>query len=190
MARRADDAVMGHGVVVGAVKMLRPFVDAGGPWFDCLGPCFALLDASHAQRCQHAHDLRHGNLASVLDDNQIHQIVHIGQALAVEQVDRNRAVQARRLDGGPRLFDVGRRGVQTLNDNVVARSQRGGQLAGPAAQMDDEAALDHGGVIDGPRILRGPRAADPDMRENTSSNHQQNRQSSVHHTISFALKIH
>ena len=171
MARRADNAVVGHGVVVGAVKMLRPFIDVGRPWFDCLGPCSALLDAGHAPRRQRAHDLCHGNLARVFDDNQIRKVVHIRQALAVEQVDRNRAVPARRLDGGPRLFDVGRRGVQTLNDKVVARSQRGGQLANPAAQINNEATLDRGDVIDGPRILRGRSAADSDNRENTFSKH-------------------
>jgi hypothetical protein len=77
-----------------------------------------------------------------------------------------------------------------LNDNVVARSQRGGQLASPAAQINNEAALDPGSVKNGPRILRGRRAADPNKCENTSSNDKQNCQSSVHNTISFASKTH
>lgn len=83
-------------------------------------------------------------------------------------------------------FDIGRRGIQTLNDHVGARPRRGGQLAGPATQIDDETALDPRGLIDGPGIFRGSRTADPDMSKNTSNHHPQNSQSFAHHVFSVA----
>ena len=38
LLRRTDDRVLGHGVVVGSMQVVRPLVDRVGPGFDKLGP--------------------------------------------------------------------------------------------------------------------------------------------------------
>ncbi len=144
MLRRPDDGVAGHGVVARVVQVMSPFVDVGGPRLDRLCPLAVLLDVRHAVGAQDAHHFVHRDGAQVLRDEQVDEVVGVGQAFAAPRLDGDVAVQAERADVHACLFDVGGVGVETVDEITVVRPQRGRQPAVAAADVNDEPALDPG----------------------------------------------
>jgi len=155
---RADAVVHGGGVAVGAVQIVGPIVDIVRPWLDVAGPRFALADHRHASGGEDAEHLIHRHAAQVLGHDEVRQVRRVRQAVARPSADRDGAVEAFGADAGANLLDGRRVGVQGLDDVGVARAEGGGQVGvGPAAEMDDEAAADAGGVEQsgGPGLGRG-----------------------------------
>ena len=82
--------------------------------------------------------------AEVLDDDEVDQVLGIGQLFHVRALDGNLPVKALGLNEGASLRDA--RGIesQTLNQELIIRAQLGGQLAVARAEMNAESALDAG----------------------------------------------
>jgi len=108
------------------VEKVRPLVDVVGPGFDVLVPSAFALETDHAARRQHAHDLAFRDLAGLLHDNEVDEIVCIGQGRRREGLNGDRAVQTLCLDIGPGLLDVGRIGIESVNREAIVGAQCGG----------------------------------------------------------------
>ena len=141
---RTDDGVLGHGVVVRAVIVLFPFVGAWQLRLDRHGPFAVPLDRRGAVGPEHPHEFVRRNRAGVLADDERRQVVDVGEFLSAPVHDGNRAVQSERTDGRARRFDTFRVGLQSLNDTVVRQSQRRSEFPVPAADVDDQAAVEAG----------------------------------------------
>ena len=106
-------------------------------------------------RRQDAHDLLHRHVAPVADHDEVDEVVDVRQAVAGQAVDRYAAVQALGPDAGADLPDVGRVGVEPLDEEAVTVAEGRGQAAVAAAHVHDQAAFDAGGLQDALGILAG-----------------------------------
>jgi len=93
-ARRADDGIVGDGVVGGIVEVVRPFVDFLGAGLYGSCPRIAFLDVSRAVRTQHAHHFGRRDIAEVFGNDEVCEIVNVRQALALERIDGYFAVES------------------------------------------------------------------------------------------------
>ena len=152
-ARRSDHRVPGDRVVVRAVQVVCPLVNLLRAGFDGLLPRIPLLDVGHAARTQHAQHLSRRHLAGVLRDQEIDQVVGIRQPLAGPMLHRHLAVEAQRPDQPAGLAHALGVGLQAVNQVAIARPQRRRHPAVPTAQVNDQAALDAGGLQNPPRRL-------------------------------------
>ena len=137
-ARRADPLVLRHGIARGVVQEVRPFVDVSRPGLHRLLPAYH----RHAARSEDAHHFGHRHVAQRLRHEEIHQVVHVRQALAVERLDGYLAVEALRQDMPARGGDALRRGVEPLHEVALVGAQGGREPSVAAGEMHDEAALD------------------------------------------------
>ena len=148
MARRADDAVVGHGVVVRVVEMLLPLINFPGPRFDRLRPTLALLYVGDPKWGKHTHDFVQRYTTEILSNNQVDQVVDVRETLARPLLHGNVAVQPERPDVLPARLDVRCVGIQALKEEPVVRPQCGRQLAIATAKVDDHATRYSGGFQD------------------------------------------
>jgi len=142
--------VAGHRVVrdgraLGVVEVVGPLVEFLRPGLDQFLPGRALLDEGHAPRAQDTHHLGHRQAAGLLDDQDVHQVVDIGQVLAIEEVGADLARDAAREEKLARLADLCLVGVEALDDEGAAAPEFRGSFPISAAQVDDQAAREAGG---------------------------------------------
>ncbi|NIO07201.1 MAG: hypothetical protein GTO40_04080, partial [Deltaproteobacteria bacterium] len=81
MSRRADDEVVRHGIATGIVEMMRPLIDCIRPRLDGFFPFVRVprLDVRHAVGGEDAQAFFHRYPAKVLNDEQIHKVLGVGQ---------------------------------------------------------------------------------------------------------------
>ena len=100
-------------------------------------PLAILFDISHAVRAQNSHYLIGVNLRGPLRDDEVDQIVGVGQCPAVASLYGDRAVQSQRANVFSRSRHVFRISVESMHNVAIVHPQRGGQPAVTAAQMND-----------------------------------------------------
>ena len=143
-SRRAGDGVIGHGVAVGGVHVVRPVVDLVRAGLDGLPAVYV----RHPVGAQHAHYLGGGNFAAVLDYHEVHRVRDIWQVLAAPQFNGGLARELLRTEMLARGGDVARDAVQAVHEQRVACRQGGSQLPVPAAHVNDQPAGDARGLQD------------------------------------------
>ena len=77
MARRTDHRIPSYRVARLVVKVMRPLVDRGGARLDDLLPASISLDIGYAVGSQNPHHFAHGDIAAILDDHEVDQILGI-----------------------------------------------------------------------------------------------------------------
>jgi len=148
VAGRADEGIVGHGVIGGVVEEVRPGLDGGGPRPG--GP-----DVRRAARRQDAPHLVHGGLAEVFRHEEVDEVVGVGQALAGPMLDRHLAVESEVADVLAGRGKVGGVAGQAMHEVSVIGAQGGREFPVAAAEMHDQAALDAGGFEDLPGVRIG-----------------------------------
>ena len=93
--RRAGDAVVGDGIVVRPVQVVRPLVDVFWPRLDGLGPAAVLPHVCHTVGREDAHHLGHRRITEILGDDEIDQIIDVRQRPAPPQLHRHLAIQSK-----------------------------------------------------------------------------------------------
>jgi hypothetical protein len=136
--RRADHRIMRHRITGRIVEEVRPLVDLSRPRLDRFRPRLALLDVRHAIGRQDAQHLRHRDLARLLGDDQVGEVVDVGQYVARQPVRRDGAIEPPRLDASPRLRHVRCLPVEALDEVALARVQSRRQRAVAAPEVHDE----------------------------------------------------
>jgi len=68
---------------------MRPFVYFGRPGLNRLLPLIATLETHNAAGGENTHHLVVRNLAEVLGDDEVHQVIDVRKPLAVEGIDRD-----------------------------------------------------------------------------------------------------
>jgi len=140
--RGANAGVVGHRVVGRIVQEVAPPIGLLRPGLPGEGPTVFLPHAGHAARGEDPHHLGHWHPAEVLGHDEVHQVVGIGKARPAPLPDRDRAAEAEGADVGARLLDVGRVGVEALDDEGRAGAQGCRQPPVSTADVDDDTALD------------------------------------------------
>ena len=158
VAGDADPPVARHRVAVGAVEPVSPLVHVCWPGLRARRPLAAPPDAGDAAGGEHPQDLVLGDARCIVHDDEIDQVVDVGQAPAVEGIHRHLPIEAERLDVLPGLLDLRTVGVQALNHTAIAGTQSRRHPAVAAAEMDDQPALDARGGED---LFRSQRRASP-----------------------------
>ncbi len=149
-SRRPDDSVLGHRVVARIVQEMAPLVDIVRPGFPRHGPFPVPQHAGRPARGQNTHRFILRDFAGVLDDNQVDEIIRVRQRRSGELLHAGGAVKALTLEVISRLGHLGRVGLKTLDGILVPRPQGRGQLAIPAAEVNDDPALHPALVEDSP----------------------------------------
>jgi hypothetical protein len=72
---RADRRIIRHRIIARVVEEVGQLVDVSGPGLDCLLPPAITPDACGPARSEHAHDLFHGDLAPILHNDQVDQVI-------------------------------------------------------------------------------------------------------------------
>jgi hypothetical protein len=153
--RRVDDRVVRDGVAVCIVQEVGPLVD---PVVERLAyelPAVPVPQARRAARPQHAEDLAPLRPAGVLADDQVHQIVDVGEMPPGMGLDGDLPAEPGRADAFARGLDLGGVPVQAAHDVALARVKCNGEFACAAAEVDREPSPDPRGVQERPGALRG-----------------------------------
>ena len=88
----------------------------------------------------------------------------------------NRAVQSSRTDGRARRVDTFRVGLQPLNDTVVRQAQRRREFPVPAADVDDQTAVEAGQSSNLLGLIRRASQHGPRHRRQQDANNGDNPQ--------------
>ena len=134
------------------MMVLRPFIDLFRPRLDGLGT----TDPCHAIRRKDPHDFIHRQLAEVVCDNQVHQVIRVRQTPTRPGCSGHLPVQAKRLNistGGGEVFRVR---SQTLDQVSIASVKRCSKAAITASDMDHQPPGDAGIFRDILRRSRSP----------------------------------
>ena len=151
---RPDEQVLRSWVTLRIVGVMRPLIHVLRPGFGDLFPTAALFDHRHAQRRQNAVDFLFGNRRRILDDEQVHIILDVGQVLAIPLRNRHRTAHPSLVNGiadGRHLVRLFR---QALDLAGIIRSQLLRHRAVAAAHMDHNAAF-HAGLSEDVRGFIG-----------------------------------
>ncbi len=73
---------------------MRPVINVVGPCLSLRDPPAVLLQVCRAVRCEHPHHFLDRHLAKIFSDEQVHQIIGVGQFSVTGTIDGNIAVQA------------------------------------------------------------------------------------------------
>ena len=119
MAGRANNRIMGHGIVARIVHVMGPFVYLFGTRLDRLCPYITLLDVSNAVGNQNAQNLVHRYVRLLLRKNEVDKVVGVRQEVTFELFDRYLAIKLERLDMLACLLDVLCIGVQAVDQVTV-----------------------------------------------------------------------
>jgi len=141
-AGRADEPVAGDGVVGCVVEEMGPLVDIVGPGLDHLLPAALTANTGDPARGQHPHNLVHRHLAGLFDDNQVDEVLSIGQGRPGMEFCRDGAINPLCPDvvsGLPDLFGVG---VEAVDGVSVVGAQCRREPAFAAAQVHNDSSLD------------------------------------------------
>ena len=140
--RQPDPCVLGNGVVVRPVQVVGPLVNLYGPRLGRLLPGLTRLDTRHSAGRQHADHLFHGNIAEVLGDEEIDEVIRIGEIVLLPMADGCLTVQAIVLDmlsGFGRFASIA---AKSVNNEAVVGGEIGHKRAATRSDMHDEPALD------------------------------------------------
>jgi hypothetical protein len=155
---RADLAVLRSGVALRVVIIVRPLVDRGGPRFLVALPAVGGLRHGDTERGEDSLDLGLGDRIALVDDEQVHGALDVGQVRSIPGIDTDKTIIPRSVD---RLADRPNPRILTNQpmDEIAFRSaQGGGEGTVSRSDMDDEAAF-HPCLIEdraalGSRVLR------------------------------------
>ena len=115
MPRRTDHLVVRDGVSTGIVQVVRPVVDVLWSRFDSSDPVSVLFKIRDPIRSQHAEHFLLRHAVQIVRDDQVGQIVDIGQTVPDQPIDRDIAVHSLRPKMFACLGDVGRVSVQPVD---------------------------------------------------------------------------
>jgi len=164
VARRADNRVARHRVVVRAVEVVGPLVNVLRPRLDDLAPGGTLGDTRHPARGQHPQHLLLRHLVRLADDQEVDQVVGVRQVCAVEGGRRDGPEEPERAEVVARFRNVGGVAVEALDEVTGPGAKGRGQAAIAAAEMDHQPSANTGSLKDpaGGSRLRGgqPRAGE------------------------------
>ena len=144
----SGDPVGGDRSALGVVEVVGPVVDIVGPRSDGFAPRAVAANVGHAAGAKDPHQLLLGDLSKILGDDQVHQVVDVGQMLPVKQFGRHSPAEVGRLNVRPGLGNIGRIGIESLDDKRTADPKGCGQTPVVAAELDYQATLDTGGFQD------------------------------------------
>ena len=140
--RRSDDLIVGDGVAAGVVEVVGPFVDVLRTRLDGHLPTSVRTDHCNALRSEHAEDFLHLKVAQVFGDDEVDQIVDVGQSLAVESVGGDVAVKAGLTQAQTQPLHGVRIGVEAVYLEARVRTEGGRQFTVADADVDDESPAD------------------------------------------------
>ena len=101
---------MSDRVAAGVMQEVGPVVDIVRPWLDLLLPALSLSRHGDAARCQYPKDLLLLDITPLVDDQQVDQVVDVGQLRAMEHIHRDRPINSLLLDPGAGSLWAGRGG--------------------------------------------------------------------------------
>ena len=139
-ARRVDNRIARHSVIIRLVHIVCPFVDLVRPRLDGPGPLARVFDIGDAPGTEHPHNLLHRHIAQILSHKQVYEIVDIGQMSTVERISRDDAIKPPRLDLSANTIHIAGIRIQTVHQIALAGVELGRLHPITTAEMNDEAA--------------------------------------------------
>ena len=125
---------------------MGPLIYIAWPGFDGLVPFAVAQNAGHPTRSKHSHYLVHWNLACILHDNKVNEIVTVRERGTRIPLDGDRAIDALLMDVASRLGNFGRVRFESVNRIAIIGAQSRRQCPVTTAKVDNDTALYTGGI--------------------------------------------
>jgi hypothetical protein len=164
--RGPDDRVAGHGIPRRVVEEVRPLVDRRGAGLDGARPAAIAPGAGDPAGGEDPEDLGLGDRGRVLADEEVDDVIGVGEAPPAPSLHGDLPFEAQRADMGAGGVDPGGIALEGVDEEALPGPESGGEPAVAGSDQDDQAAPDPGGVQDLPgNGLRGAARARRGGRE-------------------------
>ena len=138
MARWSNLFVMGHGVTSRAMQKMGPIINVLGTGLNSRLPFPSLVYMSYSLGSENPHHFTHGNFTQIFCHHQVHHAINIGQFVACQSINRDRAVYSCGLHLGTSLSNILGIGIEPMHLITIIRPQREGALPIFTSQMHNE----------------------------------------------------
>ena len=99
VSRGCHDIVLGHGVTVCPVKVVGPLINIFWPGLFQPAPGFSVTDQGDSTRGEDAHDFLVGNSRYIIGNDQVYEVVDVGEGASGQKVGGDRTIVRCGSDG-------------------------------------------------------------------------------------------
>ena len=144
-SRGSNPRIFGHSVTIRTMLGVGPFIHLFRPRLPFESPLALRLDAGDTQRTQDTHYLVRGNLQWLFANDDVYEVVRVGEILSVEELDGDAAIQSERQDVVAGFAHGLRACVKPMYQITIVQTQRRRDLPVSTTNMNDYPTLDTAG---------------------------------------------